>query len=191
MFGEASGFVDVLPDEQQAVLLEHGVDVGGGEVLADRGAVFVVDDATRLVKDHPASLPRHVADVGVFEVERLEQSVETAQLEEFAAVVGCGSAAGVEGGEEGVHLIIVAVCHVQTAVDPTTLHEAGLLAALVGVGEVDLRGDGEDAGVGESFEQGFEEAGLGAHVVVEQQDDVVGGAPDAGVRTTTEAEVLV
>jgi len=80
--------MDVLPAEEQEILLQHGLNVGVGEVLADSAAMFVVDDAGGLVKHFPAAFPGHVAEVGVFQIEGREKVVEAAQLEKFAAIEG-------------------------------------------------------------------------------------------------------
>ena len=70
------------------------------EMLADGAAMLVIHDALRLVEHLPAALPGHVAEVGVFQIERREQRIEAAELQKFAPVEGAGSAAAVEAGIE-------------------------------------------------------------------------------------------
>ncbi len=122
--------VDVFPGEQDVVLLQHGIDIGGAEALADGAAVFVVDDAGGLIEHLPAALPGQEADVGVFEIEGRKEFVEAAQRKELAAVEGAGSAAAVEAGEEFVDFLVFAMGDAQRAVAPPAAGEAGLFAAL-------------------------------------------------------------
>ena len=64
--GEAPPLVDVLPAEQQVVLLQHGFNPVAAKALADGAAVLVIHHAARLVEHLPAALPCHIAEVGVF-----------------------------------------------------------------------------------------------------------------------------
>ena len=160
MAAHAPPLVDVLPGEQQRVSLHYALDEIRAKGLADGAAVFMVDHAARLVEHFPAALPRHVAQVRVFEVEGREQPVEAAQLMEFAPVESAGSSAAVEAGKQPGNGRVNAVTHTQRAILPAALREAGFFANLPGVFEKDLAGDGEHRRVGEAFEQGAEKIGL-------------------------------
>src|ERR1019366_6532177 len=103
--------VDVLPAEQHVVLLQHGLDLIAAEAPADSAAVLVIHHAARLVPHLPAALPRHIAEAGVFQVERFEQRIETPELQELAAVERAGSAAAVEAGEKVVDRGVDAMAH--------------------------------------------------------------------------------
>ena len=187
--GEAAAFVDVFPAEEQEVLLENGLDVAGGKLFADGAAVFVEHTAGGLIEHLPATFPGHHAEVGIFEIEGLEEFVKAAECEELAAVEGAGAAAAVEAGEEAVDALIDAVADAEAAVFPPRLGEACLFAHLLGIAEENLAGDGEDLFVGEAGEEGGEEVRLDAHVAVEQDDDIVAGGAEAGVGAAAEAEV--
>ena len=181
--------VDVLPGEQQRVSLDHALNEIRAEVLADGAAVFVVDHAARLVEHFPAALPRHIAQVGIFEVKGRIQFVETAERKEFAPVERARSTAAVEAGKQPGDRRVGAMTHAQCAVLPPALREAGLLADLAGIREKDLAGDGEHGRVGEAFEQRREKTRLHAHVVIEEHNDIVLRLTEARVRAATEAEV--
>src|ERR1039457_2658305 len=187
---QARPLVNILPAEENAVLPDDGLDIVIGEIPADGATVLVEYHAAGLVEDLPAALPCHVAEVGVFQVERCQQLVESAKFEELRAVEGATSAAAVEAGEEVVDSIVDSVTHVQAAVLPPALGEAALLAEPVWVAEEDLAGDGEDFAVAEAFQQGRQEIGSHAHVAIQQDDDIVPGGAEAGVGATAEAQVL-
>ncbi len=182
-------FVNVLPAEQHVVLLQHGLDAFLAEDFANRAPVLVVDGAARLVQHLPAALPGKIAEVRVFQIERMEQRIEAAQLEKLPAVEGAGPAAAVETGEEIVDGGVDAMPHAQAAILPPALGETGLLADFVRVREEDLAGDGEDLGIAEAFEQRSEKAGGHAHVVVEQHHDAVPGGANTRIGTTAEAQI--
>ena len=146
--------------------------------------------AARLVEHLPAALPCHVAEVGVFQVEGLQQAVESAELEELRAVEGATSAAAVEAGKQVVDRVVDAVTHAQAAVLPPALREAGLFAELGRVGEEDLAGDGEDLGIAEAFQQRRQKIRSHAHVAVQQDDDLVLRGAEAGIGAAAEAQVL-
>ena len=73
---------------------------------------------------------------------------------------------------------------------PPAFSQSGLLAELLGIGEEDLAGDGEDFLVGEPVQQWCEKIALHSHVAVEQHDDVVPRGAEACVRSAAEAEIL-
>ena len=152
--------------------------------------MLVEDHAARLVEHLPAALPRHVAEVGVFQIEGLQQMVEAAEFEKLRAVEGAAAAAAVEAGEEVVDRVVDAVADAQAAVLPPALREAGLLAELGRVAEEDLAGDGEDLGIAEAFQQRRQEIRRHAHVAVQQHHDVVLGGAEAGIGAAAEAQVL-
>src|ERR1039458_9502729 len=136
--GEARPLVDIFPAEEKVVLLEDGLDLLVRELLADGALVLVEYDAARLIEYLLATLPGHVAEVGVCQVEGFEERIEAAQFEEFGAVEGTASAAAVEAGEEIVDLFVDAMAHAQHAILPPALGEAGFFADLGGVAEEDL-----------------------------------------------------
>src|SRR5271166_560660 len=188
---EPAPLVNVLPGEENEILLEDRVDCCGGEFLADSAAVFVIDHAGRLVENFPAALPGLVAEIGVFEVKRAEELVEAAELQKFSAIEGAGSAAAVEAREQSGDCGIDSVADAQAAVFPPALRESGFFALLVGIAEKNLAGNGEDFFVGEAGEQWGEEAGFDAHVAIEEDDDVGAGRAEALVRTAAEAQIAI
>ena len=182
--------MNVLPAEQHVVLLEDGLDLLLRELLADGAPVLVEYHAARLVEHLPAALPRHVAEVGVFQVEGLQQRVESAEFEKLGAVEGAASAAAVEAGKEVVDRVVDAVADAQAAVLPPALREAGFFADFGRVGEEDLAGDGEDFGIAEALQQRRQEIGSHPHVAVQQDHDVVLRRAEAGIGSAAEAQVL-
>src|SRR5271168_4558437 len=106
--------------------------------------MLVIHLAGRLVQDFPAAFPGLVAEVGVFEIEGMEQLVESAEFEKFAAIEGAGSAAAVKTRERRLDGVVDAMTHAQTSVFPPALRETGFFAALFGIAEINLAGDAED-----------------------------------------------
>src|SRR5690349_8455867 len=100
MAGKPRPLVDILPAEQDEVFLEDRLHELGRELLSDGAAMLVIHDAARLIQHLPPALPGHVAEVGVFEIEGLEDAVEAAQLEKLRAIEGAATATAVEAGEE-------------------------------------------------------------------------------------------
>ncbi len=147
---EAPPFVNIFPAEENEIFLEDAIDLSLREVLADGAAVFVIDDAARLVQDFPAALPGLVAEVGVFEIEGPEQLVESAELQKLAAIECAGSASAVKARERAVIAGSIAMADAQSAVFPPALREPGFFAQLVRIAEENLARDGEDFFVGES-----------------------------------------
>src|SRR2546423_6183699 len=96
MRAQLAPVVNVFPDPQDVILLEHCLDPFLTEALADGAAVLMIHDALRLIENFPAALPGQITEVGILEVKRLEQRVKAAQLEEFSPVEGAGTAASVE-----------------------------------------------------------------------------------------------
>jgi hypothetical protein len=92
----------------------------------------VEDAAGGLIEHLPSAFPGHHAEVGIFEIEGLEEFVEAAECEELAAVEGAGAAAAVEAGEEAIDALIDAVADAEAAVFPPRLGETSLFANLVG-----------------------------------------------------------
>ena len=62
--------------------------------------MLVIDHARRLIQNFPSALPCEEAKVGVFQIKRLEQFVEPAQLEKFSAIESARSPASVEAREQ-------------------------------------------------------------------------------------------
>ncbi len=56
------------------------MNVGFTEFLSNRPAMFVVDDAGRMIEGLPAAFPRQIAEIGVFQIEGREQFIESAEL---------------------------------------------------------------------------------------------------------------
>src|SRR6266571_520526 len=108
--------VNVLPAEQDEILLEDRLDLLLGEASSDGSAVLVIDLAVRLVEHFPTALPGHVAQIRIFEIKRSEQRIEAAQLQKFAAIEGAGSAATIKTGIEVCDSGVDAVPHTQRAV---------------------------------------------------------------------------
>ena len=98
MWNQLVPAVNVFPAEQDEVLLEDRLDLLLGEASSDGSAVLVIDLAVRLVEHFPTTLPGHVAQIRIFEIKRSEQRIEAAQLQEFVAIEGAGSAAAIETG---------------------------------------------------------------------------------------------
>ena len=182
--------VNILPAEQHVVFLQDRLDLFLRELLADRAAMLVEHHAARLVQHLPPALPRHVAQVGVFQVEGLQQLVESAELEKLATVEGATSAAAVEAGKEVVDCVVDAMAHAQAAVLPPALRQAGLFADFGRIGEEDLAGYREDFGIAEAFQQRRQEVRSHSHVAVQQHHDVVLRRAEAGIRSAAEAQVL-
>src|SRR5262245_30698848 len=138
------GVVDVLPAEEEKILLENARDVVGREGAANCSAMLVEHDAAGLVENLPAALPGHVAEIGVFEIERPQEMVEAAQLEEFRPVKGAGSASPIKAGIQAGDLIVKTVANTQAAVLPPPLGQARFFANFFGIAEEDLTGNGKD-----------------------------------------------
>ena len=81
------------------------------------------------------------------------------------------------------------MAHRQTPIAPTGLCESGFLALLGRIGEEDLRRHREDPRVAEAFEERREKVRLHAHIVVEQDDDIMTRRAKAGVRPAPKADV--
>ncbi len=88
MLEHAARFVNVLPAEKNEVLLKDRIDVSLRKLLADWPAVFVPDQALRLVVNLPSTLPGEIAEVGVLQVERSEKFIKPAEFEKLAPVEG-------------------------------------------------------------------------------------------------------
>jgi len=189
MAGQARQFVYVLPAKQQIVLAQYALDELRRELLADGAAVLVKHDAARLVQHLPPALPGHVAEVGVFQVERLQQRVKAAQLQELVAVESAASAAAVEAGKEVRHRRVVAMTHAQGAVLPPGLRQAGFFAQLVGVGEEDLAGDREYVRIAKALQQRHQKIRRHPHIAVQQHHDIVLRRAKAGVGAAPESQV--
>ncbi len=170
--------------------LDYGLDVIVAECLADGAAVLVVDHAARLVEHFPAALPGHIAEVGVFQVEGREQLVEAAELEELAPVEGARTAAAVKAGEQPGRrprptrwrTRSAPSCH-QPWVRPVSSRAfAGSLKKI-------WQETAKTAGSAKPSSSGARKSGVHAHVVIEQNHDVVPGGAEARVRAAAEAEV--
>src|SRR5258707_320611 len=88
--------MDILPDEQQEVFLEYGLDVCVPDFLADVSGMFVIARAGGLVELFPAAFPRNVPEVGIFKIEGRERGVDPAEFQKLFAIEGARPAATVE-----------------------------------------------------------------------------------------------
>src|SRR5262245_46482431 len=129
--------MDILPDKQHKVLLEHGLDVSSRKALADGSAMLVIDHAGRLVENFPAALPGEISKVGVFQIKGLEQFVKAAQFQKLLAVERAGSSASVKAGIKLADPGFGTVAHAQSTLEPPAFRQAGFFARLVGVGKED------------------------------------------------------
>src|SRR5689334_12234336 len=152
--------------------------------------MLVINDAERLVENLPATLPRHVSEVGVFQIEGREQLVESAQLQKFMAIERARSAAAVKAGIGLLDRAVDPMPHTERATFPPALGEARLFAQLSGIAEEDLARDGKYSCVLERFEQRLQETRLGTHVAVEEDHDVVLGRFASGVGAAAEAAIF-
>src|SRR4051794_6150033 len=100
MLAQTAPAVNVLPAEEQEILLQHGLDVAVREVLAYRAAMLVMHDAGGLVEHFPAAFPGQIAEIGVFEIKGREEVIEAAEFKEFAAIESATAAAAVEAGKQ-------------------------------------------------------------------------------------------
>src|ERR1035438_8712759 len=165
--------VRILPGIEDRVLADDVVDVGTWKLPADRAAVFVPDPALRLIEDAPAAFPGHQAEVAVLHVKGPQQRVESAQLEEFAAVKCARTAASIEAGPQCVDRFVGMMPRAQPAALPPGLRLPCLFALLCGIDQGYLVEHGEHIGRLEAVEQRLEEVSGHPHVAVEQDYDVV------------------
>ena len=182
--------VNVLPYVEDEILFDDALDVAVVEMFADRAAMFVPDFARRLVENLPATLPGHVAEVGILEIKRPENVIESAEGEEFAAIEGARSAAAVIARIQRFDVWIDDVAEAQMTIVPSGLRQARLFALLGWIAEKNLTGDREHQFIGEAIEQGREELRIDAHVAIEQDDDVILCRLKSGIGASAEAEVL-
>ncbi len=92
---DAPPIVNVFPGEQQEILFENALNIRFAEAASDGSTMFVKHHARGLIQVLPASLPRHVAEVGVFQIERREQFVEAPQLQKLSPVKSAGAASSI------------------------------------------------------------------------------------------------
>src|SRR5207302_6080581 len=90
--------MDIFPTEEDEVLLEDRLDLLLAEPLPDRAAMLVIYLTLRLIQNLPPALPGHVPQIGVFEIKRRQQGIESPQLQKFAAIERAGSAAAIKTG---------------------------------------------------------------------------------------------
>src|SRR5450631_2177799 len=135
--------------------------------------MLVIHYAARLIEHLPAPLPRHISNIGVFQIEWREQLVESAQLQKLFAIERAGSAATIGAWIGNLNRGIVAMPYPQRAILPPRLRKPGLLAQLIRIAEVDLARYREHRFIGERLEQRLKEIALHAHVAIQQHDDVV------------------
>src|SRR5579862_2168496 len=109
--GDPPAVVNVLPGEQNEILFQHRGDFVGAKFLADGSTMFVIHDAGGLIEYFPAAFPRQISEVCVFQVERLVQRIEGAQLQHFSAIKGAGATAAVETGKQLVHFLVGAMAY--------------------------------------------------------------------------------
>src|SRR5205823_6505379 len=161
---QAGRLMNILPAKQDEIALQDELDLLRAKALPDGAAMLVIDAAHGLIEHLPAALPGHVAEISIFKIERSEQRIEAAELDELLAVERAGAAAAVEAGIEVGDSRIDAVTHAERAVLPPALRQPSLLAELEGIGKEYLAGHGEDLLVGEAGEQRREEIAVDTHV---------------------------
>ena len=116
----------------------------GREMLADGAAMLVMNYAGGMIEHLPAALPGEKSEVRVFEIERSEERIETAEFEEFSAIKRARSAAAIEAGEQESRLPGLRYGP-PTARHPATSHGSSrFLHGACGVAEEDLAGNGEN-----------------------------------------------
>src|SRR6516165_5934144 len=127
--------------------------------------------ARRLVQHFPSPLPRQVTDVGVFQVKRRQQLVESAEFEELPPVERAASASAVETRIQNSDFGIIAVAHPQAAVPPPALRQPRLFPPLPGIAQKNLARYGENLLVREPGKQRSQKTSIHPHVAVEKHDD--------------------
>src|SRR5579862_7499484 len=174
--------MNILPAKQDEIFLKDRVDSRRREFLANGPAMLVINDALGLIQYFPAALPGLVTEIGVFEIKRAKQLVESAEREELSAVESAGTSAAIEAGKSFRDRRVYAMPHAQAAILPPALRQPGLFPKLGGVAEKNLTGNGKDFFVREAREKRREKIRLHAHVAVEQHDDVVSRRAEACIR---------
>src|SRR5215469_18580354 len=116
--------MNVLPGEQEKVLAEDVLDVLFAEGFSNGPAMLVINDTRRLVEHLPAALPGQITQVRVFQIERLEQFVEAAELEKLPAVEGARSAAAIEARIQFANRGFLAMAYFQGALQPPAFRQA-------------------------------------------------------------------
>src|SRR6476661_4692294 len=97
--------VDVFPAEKQEILVQNRLNIFRRELLSDRASVLVINNAARFIQHLPSAFPCHEPEVRVFQVERREQRIESAELEEFTPVESARSTPSVEARKKAAHPI--------------------------------------------------------------------------------------
>src|SRR3954465_8928242 len=113
MLQQPAPLMNVLPHEQREVLFQNSLNEHERELLSNRSAMLVKDDALRLIQHLPAAFPREHSEVCIFQVEGTKQVIESAQLEELPAVERAGTAARIEARVSVGNRIIDPMPHAQ------------------------------------------------------------------------------
>src|SRR3954470_25068904 len=98
MLQELAPVVYVLPTKENEVFLQNRRDVLVRKLLSYRSAVLVIYDASRLVETAPAPLPRHVTEIRILEVERMQKRINPAKLKKLPPIEVGRPAARIEAG---------------------------------------------------------------------------------------------
>ncbi len=160
------------------------------ELASDGPAMLVVHDARRLIHDLPATFPRQITEIRVFQVKRGEQRIESTQFQKLAPVEGTRSAASVKAGIQLLDRRFDPMPHAKAALLPPALSQPRFFTQLARVGEEDLAGDRKHVFVGESIQQRLQEIAFHAHVAVEQNNHVIARMLKSGIRATAESKIF-
>ena len=149
-----------------------------------------IDHAARLVEHLPAALPRHVAEVGVFQVEGRQQLVEAAQLQKLCAgrrrtIRRRRRSTGTDPSTSAsmrCRTRSAPSCH-QPCVRPVSSRSlSGSLKKI-------WQETANTSGSRKPSSSGARKSGVHPHVAVQQHHDVVLRRAEAGIRAAAEAQI--
>ena len=154
--------------------------------------MFVIDHARRLIQILPSALPRHVAQIGVFQIKRREQFVEAAELQKFSAGrkrrsrrrrrrrdTVPGYRARCDGGRAGRPAA-------------TRIPSARFLRGFCSGSEKKIWQETEKTFSSvKPSSSGCRKSGFDAHVAIEQHDDIVARRSESRVRAAAETQDCV
>ena len=163
------------PQEQVLVATNRVVDVAIAKRLATGAAMLVHHGALRREQHAIAALPRLVGQPHVFDVERVVEGVEAADLQEHPAIKRSAAAASPQGWhilELPFVLARLRMRELEPAALDRSTRAARFFAALARVAEEHFGCDAEHVGLAQAFEQRPQEAWLHDHVVVEEHEHI-------------------
>src|SRR5579863_195763 len=138
MWTETPPFVDVFPGEKQEVLFHDGLNVSVAKAPSDGSAMLVKNDADGLIQDFPSPLPCPVTDIGIFQVKRRKDVIESAQFQKLSAVESARPAAAIEAWIRGPNGGIDSMADAKGPLLPPGLSQACLLTRLGWIREENL-----------------------------------------------------